>query len=222
MSTGDRDSEREGMIASHLVARGLDDPRLLAAFRAVPREDFLPSPLASCAYVDRPLPIGDGQTISQPYVVALMCAALDLEGDEKVLEVGTGSGYGAAILAQLAREVHTVERRALLAEEARARLAHLGLDGVQVHEGDGSRGWPPAAPFDAIVATAAGPVVPESPRAQLAPGGRLVIPVGGREDQRLLLLTRLPGDRILEKDLGAVRFVPLEGEEGWPAAPDEA
>ena len=173
----------------------------------------------TCAFDDRPLPIGNAQTISQPYIVALMAQALQLQGDEHVLEIGTGSGYGAAVLARLCRHVDTVERISDLADRARQQLADLGVTNVDVHGGDGTLGWPAAAPFDAIVVTAGGPSVPPALQAQLAPGGRLVMPVGAQHGgQDLLRLTRSGGDDFRTESLCGVAFVPLLGAQGWPEA----
>lgn len=211
----DDDERRAAMVERHVAARGITSPRLLEALRRVPRERFVDRDLAERAFEDAPLPIGEQQTISQPYVVAVMIDALDLEGHERVLEVGTGSGYAAAILAELAAEVHTIERHATLADAARARLTALGHTDVHVHVGDGTRGWPAAAPYDAIVVAAGGPAVPRSLCDQLAVGGRLVIPVGARDTQRLVRITRRDAERLERDDLGGVMFVPLVGEEGW-------
>lgn len=211
-------ARRAEMVDRDIAARGVDDARVLAAMRAVPRERFVPDSRRDEACADHPLPIGDGQTISQPYIVARMSAALQLRGGERVLEIGTGSGYAAAVLARLAAEVHTVERIPALAERARRTLATLGVDRVQVHVGDGTLGWPAAAPYDAIVVTAAGPRVPEALRAQLAPGGRLVMPVGEtRSWQDLLRLTRArdAGEADRRELLCTVAFVPLLGAQGW-------
>lgn len=207
--------ERAEMVQRQLAARGLRDARVLAAFRDVPREAFVPPAVQSRAFADEPLPIGEGQTISQPYIVAATAEALQLTGRERLLEVGTGSGYAAAIFSRLAREVVTLERHPALAAEARARLRALGFDTVQVHTGDGSLGWPPAAPFDAIAVAAGAPHVPPQLKAQLAIGGRLVIPVGAEARQVLLRLTRRAKDEWTEEPLIDVRFVPLIGAAGW-------
>ena len=208
--------ERARMVQEQIAARGVRDPRVLAAMAAVPRHLFVPPEQRRWAYADGPLPIGHGQTISQPYIVARMSELLGLQGDEKVLEVGTGSGYQAAVLGHLAREVHTVERVPELAEQAAARLAALGLDNVQVHLADGTLGWPPAAPYDAILVAAAAPEAPPSLLNQLALGGRLVIPVGDRYQQFLERWTRVGPDDFRRERFEPVAFVPLIGEEGWP------
>lgn len=197
------------MVDWQLRDRGIADARVLAAFAAVPREAFVEPRLADAAYDDAPLPIGHGQTISQPYVVALMVEALRVATADTVLEVGAGSGYAAAILSRLARRVVAVERHAELAEAARDRLAALGCANVEVHEGDGTRGWPEAAPFDAILVSAGGIRVPPALTDQLAPGGRLVIPVGGPHEQELLRLVRRGPGGLDRERLGRVSFVPL-------------
>jgi protein-L-isoaspartate(D-aspartate) O-methyltransferase len=201
---------RERMVEEQIEARGVRDPRVLAAMRKVPRHELVPAPQRGSAYEDYPLPIGQGQTISQPYVVAAMSEALALKGSERVLEVGTGSGYQAAVLAELAERVYTIEIVPELAARAKADLARLGYRNVEVREGDGWRGWPEAAPFDAIMVTAAPPEVPPELVAQLAVGGRLVIPVG-RYEQSLLLLRRTE-QGIEREELFGVRFVPMTGE----------
>jgi protein-L-isoaspartate(D-aspartate) O-methyltransferase len=207
---------RARMVEAHLVARGLYDPRLLAAFRTVPREAFVAPELAADAYRDQPLPIGEGQTISQPYVVALMIDLARVGPGDRVLEIGTGSGYSAAVLAQMAGEVYSVERFPELAERAAERLAVLGYAGVHVRCGDGTLGWPEHAPYDAIVVMAGGPQVPPALKRQLMIGGRLVVPVGPVfDDQVLMRITRLSEQTYREQDFGPVRFVPLIGEEGW-------
>ncbi len=198
------------MVEQQLRRRGIDDPELTEAMSRVPREKFLPPALAEFAYEDSPLPIAAEQTISQPYIVALMTQAAELDRDDRVLEIGTGSGYAAAVLSEVAAEVFTVERHRRLADAARDRLEALGYRNVQVRCGDGTRGWPEEAPFDAIVVTAGGPEIPAALREQLAVGGRLVMPVGGFErQQRLKLLRREDRDTYREADLGPVRFVPL-------------
>jgi len=203
-------------IDEQLVARGIRDPRVLEAMRRVPRELFVPEASLALAYADRALPIGSGQTISQPYMVAAMTEALLLEGGERVLEIGTGSGYQAAILAELASEVITVERHSELAEAARATLALLGYRRVEVLVGDGTLGLADRAPFDRIVVTAGAPRVPEALRRQLSDqGGRLVIPVGSPAQQWLTIVV-CEGGRLTETTREACVFVPLLGRDGWP------
>jgi protein-L-isoaspartate(D-aspartate) O-methyltransferase len=192
------------------------DERVLAAMARVPREKFVSDDLRAFAYENRPLPIGHGQTISQPLIVAMMTEALDLTGNEKVLELGTGSGYQAAILAELTERVVTVERIAPLAERAAAVLAELGYHNVQVRLADDTIGWPEEAPYDAILVTAAAPDVPPALIEQLATQGRLVIPVGAHDVQELLLITNSPSG-FTTKRLGPCRFVPLVGAGGWPS-----
>ena len=210
--------DRLQMVESQIVARGVQDPAVLESMRAVPRESFVAPEAVAFAYDDSPLPIAEGQTISQPFVVALMAEAAEIGADDRVLEVGAGSGYGAAVLSGVAAEVFTVERNRRLAESASRRLRQLGYDNVEVRHGDGSLGWPEKAPFDAIVVTAAAPVgMPESLLSQLAPGGRLIIPTGPTLEGQELVRIRLSGDarRLERESLGAVRFVPLIGSEGW-------
>ena len=202
--------QREKMVAEQIEARGVRDPLVLAAMRTVPRHLFVPPASAEEAYGDHPLPIGHGQTISQPYIVAFMTEALGLQGGETVLEVGTGSGYQAAVLSRIAKQVYSIEIVAPLAEEARARLARLGYRNVEVRAGDGYQGWAEVGPFDAIMVTAAAPQVPEPLKAQLRDGGRLVIPVGD-ENQELMVITRR-GDRFEERRVLPVRFVPMTGK----------
>ena len=198
---------REQMVRDQIEARGVTDARTLAALRKVERHQFVPPEAAALAYADHPLEIGDGQTISQPYIVAVMSEAIGLRGGEKVLEVGTGSGYQAAVLAEMGARVYTMEIVPTLARRARATLARLGYRSVEVREGNGWAGWPEEAPFDAIVVTAAPPTIPEALKAQLRDGGRLVIPVGD-DVQQLMLVTRR-GPKFEEKRLLMVRFVPL-------------
>jgi protein-L-isoaspartate(D-aspartate) O-methyltransferase len=209
--------ERASMVDLQIAGRGISDPRVLDAFRAVPREGFLPPDLGEFAYRDTPLPIGAGQTISQPYIVAVTIEALGLRGTERVLEIGTGSGYAAAVLSRLAREVFTVERLESLANEARERLARLGYRNVRVLCGDGTLGWPEHAPYDAIAVAAGGPEIPKALLSQLSPNGRLVIPVGPDESSQVLVRVVREGDqRFREEPMMPVRFVPLIGEQGWP------
>lgn len=207
------------MVERQLRRRGLGDARLLAAFGAVPRERFVDPPFRDLAYADRPLPIGAGQTISQPYVVALMIDSAAVGESDRILEVGAGSGYAAAILGFLAKSVIAVERCHDLAVAARARLADLRFENVAVVEGDGSLGWPEGAPYDAIIVSASGREAPPSLIEQLAPGGRLVMPLGAPGAVQQLIRIRREQDGGLTRDsLGDVRFVPLIGEEGWPDA----
>ena len=207
---------REYMVQDQIARRGVKSELVLNAMRKVPRERFLPPREADYAYDDSPLPIGEGQTISQPYIVAYMAEGLALKGGEKVLEIGTGSGYAAAVLGEIAAEVYTIERIKGLADMAAAVLEDLGYDNVHVQHGDGTLGWPEQAPFDGIVVSAGAPEVPETLKQQLTIGGRLVIPVGsGRSYQELVRVTRVAEDEFETEDLVAVRFVPLVGEEGW-------
>ena len=205
------------MVEEQLRARGLEDERVLTAMSSLPRHMFVPTPMRTQAYEDHAVSIGFEVTISQPYVVGWMSEALELDGHERVLEVGTGSGYQAAVLARLARQVYTIERVPVLARRARWILRALGLDNVQVFVGDGSVGLPEHAPYDAIVVTAAAPSVPIELLAQLAPGGRLVVPVGGSALQSLRVIRRDYEGRLSITDRGGVVFVPLVGERGFPA-----
>ncbi len=210
------DLAREQMVERQIKGRGIDDDLILAAMRAVPREAFVMENYRQYAYDDTPLPIPAGQTISQPYVVALMIRALRLEPTDRVLEIGTGSGYAAALLGQLAAEVHTVERLKQLVNFAGSNLAGLGITNVFVHRGDGTLGWPEKAPYNAIAVAAGGPEIPDSLKQQLVIGGRLVMPVGSKERrQHLICLTREDETIFRRANLGAVAFVPLIGEEGW-------
>lgn len=207
---------RADMVQYQLAGRGIFDSRVLEAMDRVPRERFIPEHLAGEAYEDYPLPIGWGQTISQPYIVALMAQALQLEGRERVLDIGTGSGYAAAVLASLALEVFSIERIPELAEQARKNLERAGFSQVHVRCGDGTLGWPEAAPFDGICVAAGAPAVPETLKQQLAVGGRLIIPVGSEHSvQRLVCITRRTDADFEREDFGDVRFVPLMGEQGW-------
>ncbi len=209
------DEPREQMVRDQLAARGITDARVLDAMRRVPRHLFVPRAQQARAYADQAVPIGSGQTISQPFMVAVMTEALALGGTEHVLEIGTGSGYQTAVLATLARDVVSIERWPVLAAEARARLGALGCTNVRVNVGDGSAGWPADAPYDAILVTAGAPRVPEPLKAQLCDGGRLVIPVGPREHQQLTVVARRGGEFTEVARDGCV-FVPLVGEGGWP------
>ena len=205
---------RERMVRQQIERRGVDDPRVLSAMRTVPRHLFVPAGSEASAYEDRPLAIGEGQTISQPLMVALMTAALAPAPDARVLEIGTGSGYQAAVLAALVRDVFTIERHPSLAARAEASLERAGIANVHVKVGDGSEGWPAAAPFDGIMVTAAAPSVPDVLVDQLADSARLVVPIGTTDHQMLTVITRR-GDRIERQVTDACVFVPLIGRYGW-------
>ncbi len=215
-----RETERLAMIREQLKSRNIQDDRVLQAMAVVPRHRFVAPSYEAQAYDDQALPIAAGQTISQPFIVALTAAALSLKPTDRVLEVGTGSGYAAAVLSRLAAEVYTVERHRELAITAARRFDDLGYPNIWVQVGDGTRGWDEYAPFDAIAVAAAGPSLPRSLLLQLADGGRLVIPLGGRDEQRLTRVVR-HGDRYRQESLGPVRFVPLIGVEGWGKAVEE-
>ncbi len=207
---------RERMIRRHVEARGIADPRVLAALHDVPREAFVPPHLADRSYDDAALPIAEGQTISQPYIVALMAAAMRLAPEDRVLEVGTGSGYAAAVLGRIVREVYTIERHRALATEADGTLRRLGFTNVHVVLGDGSLGWAAHAPYDAISVAAGGPGAPPALLDQLALGGRLVMPIGAdRTTQELVRITRESADLLTTEHLCDVRFIPLIGAQGW-------
>ncbi len=210
------ETERLSMVEHDLLRRGVRSEAVLDAMRRVPRHVFVPEALRSQAYGDSPLPIGEQQTISQPFIVALMVQAAQLSRSDRVLEIGTGSGYGAAVLATIAAHVDTVERLASLANHARDTLAELGYRNVDVHVADGTLGLPERAPFDAIVTTAASPDIPDGFKAQLSVGGRLIIPVGPqREHQTLIRITRRTESQFDTQDLCSVQFVPLIGAYGW-------
>jgi protein-L-isoaspartate(D-aspartate) O-methyltransferase len=211
----ERQEAREQMVAKQIAARGVTDPRVLSVMREVPRHVFVAVGLQPEAYEDRPLPIGEGQTISQPYMVAAMTAALEPRDSDHILEIGTGSGYQTAILARLARSVVSIERHPRLANRAEQLLASLGITNVRVTVGDGSRGVPAEAPYDRILVTAGAPAVPETLTDQLADGGRLVIPVGSEGYQRLMIIDR-HGDRLSDREGEGCVFVPLIGQHGWP------
>ncbi|MBC8249181.1 MAG: protein-L-isoaspartate(D-aspartate) O-methyltransferase [Anaerolineales bacterium] len=213
-SSTDHEKEREHMVESQLVRRGIKDKRVLDAMRQVPRHLFVPKDMRDLAYCDGPLPIGQGQTISQPYIVALMTELLELAGQEKVLELGTGSGYQAAILSRLVCQVYSVERHAALAEQAEKVLSQLGYDNVMISVGDGTLGWPEHSPYEAIIVTAAAPDIPQPLTDQLTDGGHLVAPVGSRWSQVLVKVKR-QGETLVREHLTAVAFVPLVGKYGW-------
>jgi len=206
--------DRERMVQYQIANKGIKDERVLGAMRKVPRHRFISPDARSYAYADSPIRIGSGQTISQPYIVALMTELLDVQPDHRVLDVGTGSGYQAAILGELAAEVHSIERHSELAQSARETLEALGYENIYIHVGDGTQGHEPAAPYDRIVVAAAGPSVPKALLDQLAEGGRLVIPVGPRYSQRLEVWERA-GKEFKKSTNIPVVFVPLIGKEGW-------
>ena len=208
--------QREAMVSAQIEARGIKNPLVLKAMRTVPRHEFIPEDMWSMAYDDRPLPIGQGQTISQPYIVAYMTERLRLTGGEKVLEIGTGCGYQAAVLGMIAAEVYSVECVPALASSAQENLKRLGFDNVFVKVGDGTLGWKEHGPYHGIIATASGPKVPEPCKEQLRDGGVLIMPVGDyRFGQSIVRITRGQGDRFHEERLLDVAFVPLIGKHGW-------
>ena len=210
------ESLRQQMIDNQLKARGISSTSVLEAINKVPREQFVATNLVEFAYQDTPLPIEASQTISQPYIVALMIAAMELKIGDKVLEIGTGSGYAAAVLAEIVENVYTVERHEVLVKSSRNRFDHLGYNNIEILHGDGTLGWPEHAPYDAIVVAAGGPEVPDNLKEQLAVGGRMVIPVGNTlSTQKLLRIRRINENEFLKEDLGDVRFVPLIGAAGW-------
>ena len=210
------ESSRKRMVSQQLTGRGIHDPLVIAAMEEVPREAFVDEGYRQYAYDDGPLPILEGQTISQPYVVAFMIEQLRLSPMDRVLEIGTGSGYAAAVISRIAAEVYTVERVSSLVEFARKNFEYLGYSNVQVKEGDGTLGWPEFAPYEAIIVAAGGPAVPPALKEQLAVGGRLIIPVGREQRaQRLVRVNKVGADEYKEKKLSYVRFVPLIGEQAW-------
>jgi protein-L-isoaspartate(D-aspartate) O-methyltransferase len=212
-------SEREAMVERQLRRRGITEQPILDAFRAVPREAFISDEYAHLAYADHPLPIEAGQTISQPYIVGLMIQAADIHAGDKVLEIGAGSGYAAALISRIARQVIGIERQHELVEVARQRMRRLGYDNVEIVEGDGTKGWPQAAPYNAILAAASGSHVPKPLVEQLASGGSIVMPLGDPDCvQHLVKVGKDSNGALQQSDLGAVRFVPLIGEEGWSDA----
>lgn len=205
---------RNRMVEEQLISRGIYDERVLNAFRKIPRHKFIPSENLITAYGDYPLPIGEGQTISQPYMVALMTQYLDLKGDEKVLEIGTGSGYQSAVLAELSREVYSVDRIAFLAQRAKATLDSLGYTNIKIRVGDGTEGWDEFAPFDRVLVTAGAPFIPNPLVEQLAENGRMAIPIGDAFSQVLTLVKKKEG-RITQEEVCGCVFVPLIGKYGW-------
>ncbi|TAU73903.1 protein-L-isoaspartate(D-aspartate) O-methyltransferase [Rhizobium leguminosarum] len=209
---------RDRMVEHHVTRRGIRDPGVTEAMRTVPREKFVPPGSEEFAYEDAPLSIGEGQTISQPFIVALMLEKANLNAGDTVLEVGTGSGYASALISRIVRHVYSIERHEKLALQAKERFEKLGYRNIDVRVGDGSKGWAEAAPFDAIIVSAGAPEVPTALKEQLDLGGRLIIPVGGGEGQRLKRLTRTGATAFEEEDLGGVRFVPLIGEDAWTAS----
>ncbi len=215
MSPDNQAAERRQMVEKQIAHRGIKNEAVLNSMLTVPRHFFVPFYLQDYAYLDRPLGIGEGQTISQPYIVALMTEILEPTPTDRVLEIGAGSGYAAAVLSRIASMVYTVERIAKLAKEAQSRFHALGYNNIRVHIGDGTKGWPEEAPFDKIIVSAGAPSVPKLLCSQLKPGGRLVIPAGDRERQKLLMIQREADGSFTEKNFGLVSFVPLIGEEGW-------
>ena len=208
-------AQRRAEMVADLREQGIQDTAVLQAMHSVPREQFVPSEYLEHAYYNGPVPLPASQTISQPFVVAFMLSLLKLQPHFKVLEIGTGSGYAAAVLSQIVQQVHTVERQETLVTYAKTRLDHVGYANICIHLGDGTLGWPNAAPYDAIVVAAGGPVVPITLRNQLAKNGRLIMPVGSQKKQKLQLVWRKQNGRFGQKTLTPVRFVPLIGSEGW-------
>ena len=211
----DRLAEREWMVQTQLMGRGITDEAVINSMLIVPRHKYVLEEKQEYAYYDSALEIESGQTISQPYIVALMAQALELMASDNVLEIGTGSGYSAAILSRMAAYVYTIERHGILSDIAKERFMIQGYENIEVYVGDGTLGWPEKAPFDAILVTAGGPVIPESLIDQLAIGGRLVIPVGDKGEQKLMRVKKVKTCQLIKEDLGSVRFVPLIGTEGW-------
>ncbi|PKM82863.1 MAG: protein-L-isoaspartate O-methyltransferase [Firmicutes bacterium HGW-Firmicutes-14] len=210
-----RGQERRIMVEEQIAARGVNNTAVLDSMLAVPRHLFVPPDVQDRAYEDKPLPIGQGQTISQPFMVALMAEALEPKSTDRILEIGTGSGYAAAVLSGIVSRVFTVERHETIARQAGSCLKELGYNNVRVKVGDGTKGWPEEAPFDGIQVTAGAPGIPQSLCEQLKPGGYLVIPVGDSFFQELVRIKRTADGFFIQESLGTVRFVPLIGEEGW-------
>jgi protein-L-isoaspartate(D-aspartate) O-methyltransferase len=211
----ERLAEREWMVQTQLISRDIKDEAVINSMLTIPRHRFVKEDKQAYAYYDTALEIDAGQTISQPYIVALMAQALGLKASDKVLEIGTGSGYSAAILSQMAEYIYTIERHDVLAHLAKERFKNLGYNNIEVHVGDGTLGCPEKAPFEAILVTAGGPVIPDSLINQLAIGGRLVIPVGDKGEQKLMRVKKTATSELIEENLSSVRFVPLIGTEGW-------
>ena len=207
--------EREWMVKTQLMGRDITDEAVINSMLIVPRHNYVPEDKQEYAYYDSPLEIEAGQTISQPYIVALMAQALELKANDKVLEIGTGSGYSAAILSRIAAYIYTIERHDILAHFAKKRFQNQGYKNIEVRVGDGTLGWTEKAPFDAILVTAGGPMIPDSLINQLAIGGRLVIPVGDKGEQMLMRVKKTATSELIEENLGLVRFVPLIGSKGW-------
>jgi len=217
-NNGDLDerlAEREWMVKTQLMGRDITDEAVINSMLIVPRHNYVPEDKQEYAYYDSPLEIEAGQTISQPYIVALMAQALELKANDKVLEIGTGSGYSAAILSRIAAYIYTIERHDILAHFAKKRFQNQGYKNIEVRVGDGTLGWTEKAPFDAILVTAGGPMIPDSLINQLAIGGRLVIPVGDKGEQMLMRVKKTATSELIEENLGLVRFVPLIGSKGW-------
>ncbi len=212
VSSDDLAEDRQEMVRMQLKSRGIDNEAVLKAFQTVPRHLFVPEPMRQYAYVDSPLPIGEGQTISQPYIVALMTESVDPKPNDRALEIGTGSGFQAAILSQVVKEVYSIEILPDLATKAKGLLEELGYKNVFVRQGDGFRGWPEKAPFDIIIVTAAAPVIPPPLVEQLAENGRLVMPLGGQEDAQSLILGVKKNGKLEQSTVTSVRFVPMTGE----------
>lgn len=210
-----RDEERQEMVSTQLIPLGIKDKNVLKAMLTVPRHYFVPQNLQSYAYEDRPLPIAEGQTISQPYIVAFMAEALEPEPSHRILEIGTGSGYAAAVLSRIVSTVYTIERHKTLADGARDKFDDLGYDNIRVHIGDGTKGWAEEAPFHGILVSAGAPATPDTLLKQLKPGGVLVIPVGDRGYQELLRIRKGKDGKCSREIMGMVKFVPLIGKEGW-------